>query len=319
MIGQFSMKSHNQKKKHAKHGSSSKSQQQRPAQPSTKKTAPDAAQSTTAAKSGNVQRPQPAPEPAKKSPRTPTISASGRGLPKSAIFALIALLFGAGILYFAVRASAPAPTATAPAPTATAPAPTATAPAPTATAPAPTATAPAPTATAPAPTATAPAPTATAVPPTATAVPPTATAPPPTATAPPPTATAPAAATYIVKNGDSCSKIARTLKVRTEDLIAVNGLTGRCIVRQGQVLRIPDGAQPSATPPPTRTRVPTARALPTRTPAATIDATSGYVVVKGDSCSKIARRLNVRLIDLRQANNLDERCLLAPGRVLTIP
>jgi hypothetical protein len=90
-----------------------------------------------------------------------------------------------------------------------------------------------------------------------------------------------------------------------------------------QVLRIPNGTLQTATSSPTRTPVPTRTVAPTATPTATIDATidasNGYVVKAGDTCSEIAKLLNTRLIDLRQANGLDERCLLAPGRVLKIP
>jgi LysM repeat protein len=86
-----------------------------------------------------------------------------------------------------------------------------------------------------------------------------------------------------------------------------------------QVLRIPNGTLQTATSSPTRTPVPTRTVAPTATPTATIDASNGYVVKAGDTCSEIAKLLNTRLIDLRQANGLDERCLLAPGRVLKIP
>jgi LysM repeat protein len=124
---------------------------------------------------------------------------------------------------------------------------------------------------------------------------------------------------YVVQNGDTCDKIARRLNVRTEDFMSLNGMQGRCLIRAGQVLRIPTGTVPTRTVAPTRTLVPTRTTIPTRTATATVDPAQGYVVRVGDTCSEIAKAFKVRVIDLRQANGLDERCLLAPGRVLKVP
>jgi LysM repeat protein len=118
---------------------------------------------------------------------------------------------------------------------------------------------------------------------------------------------------YIVRVGDTCGEIARLLKVRTEDLMVLNGMQGKCLIRPGQVLRISNDVVLTIMPSPTHTPV------PTRKPMTTINTSNSYVVKVGETCSGIAKLLNTRLIDLRQANELDERCLLAPGRVLKIP
>ena len=49
--------------------------------------------------------------------------------------------------------------------------------------------------------------------------------------------------TYIVQEGDSLSIIAQKLNVKTDDLIAINGLQDAKVIYIGQELKVPGQAQ----------------------------------------------------------------------------
>jgi LysM repeat protein len=106
---------------------------------------------------------------------------------------------------------------------------------------------------------------------------------------------------YVVRSGDSLSKIANRFGITVADLKAANGLApGRRgdLIMIGQQLTIP--AQDSSTD----TGLPT----PTRS----------YTVVAGDSLSRIAGRFGTTAAWLRQKNRISGD-LIVPGQVLVVP
>ena len=136
---------------------------------------------------------------------------------------------------------------------------------------------------------------------------------PPRKAAPPPAAVAPAQltanGTYIVQEGDSLSIIAQKLNVKTEDLIAINGLQDAKVIYIGQELKVPGSAPVADT---------------TQRPAegAQINYTTGgktHTVQPGDTVSGIAAQYNVAASDLVHANGLEDADSITIGQVLKIP
>ncbi len=99
--------------------------------------------------------------------------------------------------------------------------------------------------------------------------------------------------TYIVKAGDTLSKIARTHKTSVSSIQQLNRLTGTHIY-SGQKLVVSSQVQVSA---PTTTAKAPAN-------ASTVSNTSTYRVVSGDTLSKIAKKYNTSVSKLMSANNL---------------
>jgi LysM repeat protein len=136
---------------------------------------------------------------------------------------------------------------------------------------------------------------------------------PPRRPAPAPVAAAPvqltAAGTYIVQEGDSLSLIAQKLNVKTEDLVAINGLQDAKVIYIGQELKVPGAAPVADTTP--------------RPPAgAQVSDTSGgktHTVASGETISGIAAKYGVAARDLIHANDLDDPDHVTVGQVLKIP
>jgi len=106
--------------------------------------------------------------------------------------------------------------------------------------------------------------------------------------------------TYIVKSGDSLSKIAANQGVTLNALRAANGLSGD-LIRVGQKLIIPNNRGSSS--PPTARR---GQGLQ-------------VVVAPGDTISSIALRYNVSARDLILRNNIQNPARITPGQTLFIP
>lgn len=130
---------------------------------------------------------------------------------------------------------------------------------------------------------------------------------------------APATSTYTVKHGDSLWKIAKAQGISVGDLARANNLGKTTALKIGQKLQIPAA---------TRTETLTAQAsvIPTGTGAPAPETlsmagdTTGnlYTVQSGDSLWKIARRQNVTVAAIKQANNLTSDALKI-GQKLQIP
>ncbi len=110
--------------------------------------------------------------------------------------------------------------------------------------------------------------------------------------------------TYVVKSGDSLSKIAAAHGYRTADVLAVNPGLNANKIRVGQTIVLPGagGAKP---------------VVIKHGPATT--ATGGtYVVQKGDILGRIANKHGVKLADLKKANGLTSDKIVV-GQRLVIP
>ena len=131
---------------------------------------------------------------------------------------------------------------------------------------------------------------------------------------------------YEVQNGDSWYKIANTLKVDVNALLAVNNSTLKSVLLKGQRLAIPkpgdSGANGIAPPAPGRRiggrLLGQRRAQPTPT-LAPGTAAGSYQIQPGDSWSKIATKLNIPMSVLLAANDATTKTVLLAGKYIKVP
>ena len=107
--------------------------------------------------------------------------------------------------------------------------------------------------------------------------------------------------TYTVQRNDTLWDIARGFSVSLESLCEANGLSRRSVIRPGQRLRIPDGAQSTG-----------------RTQKGNSRYASSYTVRSGDTLSDIARSHGISTSALKRANGLSSSRIY-PGKVLRVP
>lgn len=141
---------------------------------------------------------------------------------------------------------------------------------------------------------------------------------------------------YTIQKGDSLWKIGHKFGVSTKDLAAYNNIPESKMLVVGKTLRIPAGGhkmKSASTSPSTKkkaTAATMASSKPTKSskPAAKAEKAeksekSGnggtYVVQKGDSFWKIARKLKVTTADLAAANNKKPSDMLQVGQKLVVP
>ena len=101
-------------------------------------------------------------------------------------------------------------------------------------------------------------------------------------------------AVYVVKEGDSLSRIAQKLGIKLPDLLNANGMTVDSLILPGQQLVVPQSDSNGSS-------------------AAT------YTVKAGDSLSAIAARSKVSLSALLAANGMTSSSLITPGMSLALP
>lgn len=118
-----------------------------------------------------------------------------------------------------------------------------------------------------------------------------------------------ASSTYIVRPGDSLSKIAARNGTTVAALRAANTLRND-IIQVGQSLMIPGGTGTSA---PVSYDV-----APLTPPGASADEVT-FVVQRGDTLGEIARKFDVTVSDLMAANNITDPRKLRLGQKLVIP
>ena len=106
---------------------------------------------------------------------------------------------------------------------------------------------------------------------------------------------------YKVKRGDSLSKIARRFKVKTHELVALNGLRSQHEIRIGQVLKLPNVAKKQLK-----------GAHPVE-PEAVF-----YTVKKGDRLSAIAKKAGVSEANMLSLNKLKNKNYLYVGQTLRL-
>ncbi len=109
------------------------------------------------------------------------------------------------------------------------------------------------------------------------------------------------ATTYTVQRGDWFYGIARKFGVSAEALRAANPGVSSDVVHPGQVLNIPGGGQPAATP------------VPSKGPGAT------YTVKQGDTLFSIAVKFGKTAYEIQIANHLPSENSIYPGQTLIIP
>ena len=113
--------------------------------------------------------------------------------------------------------------------------------------------------------------------------------------------------TYIVKSGESLSKIAVAHGFRTADVLAVNPGLNPNKIRAGQTIVLPGASY--AKPASSQTKA---------APAKVSAAGGTYVVQKGDILGRIANKHGVKVADLKKANGLASDKIVV-GQKLVIP
>lgn len=144
-------------------------------------------------------------------------------------------------------------------------------------------------------------------------------------------ASAPVAAikTYLVKSGDTITKISATLGVTILELEKANGMTGNAVLRVGQTLKVPEknasptpvdapGVAPGSIAAAATAAVGASSAGATNTPVATGDMIE-YTVVKGDNPYKIAKKFKITPEALMKANGITDPKKIQIGQKLQIP
>ena len=126
------------------------------------------------------------------------------------------------------------------------------------------------------------------------------------AKAPAAPATASGYATYVVKPGESLSKIAVAHGFRTADVLAVNPGLNANKIRAGQTIVLPGAGG--------------AKSAPVKSaPAKSVSAAGGtHIVQKGEILGRIANKYGVKVADLKKANGLTSDKIVV-GQKLVIP
>jgi LysM repeat protein len=157
-------------------------------------------------------------------------------------------------------------------------------------------------------------------------------------------AVAAGAGEYVVKSGDSLSKIASAQGVKMKDLMAANNITDANRIRIGQKLAIPGAKaaekKESAKKPEEKSEVKAAEEkapekkakeksvapLPAPVPEAPVpfndpemEAMLDYTVQDGDTAEGIARLFVVRKDDILRVNNIPAGADVRPGQKIKIP
>jgi membrane-bound lytic murein transglycosylase D len=121
-------------------------------------------------------------------------------------------------------------------------------------------------------------------------------------------------AEYRVRRGDTLSRIAARFGVRTQDLMAANGIRKANHIRVGQVLEIPGRSRVVASAP-----SPAGEPRAASSPARSVSGASSYRVRPGDTLGRIAKRHGISERALADANDIRNKSLVRVGQVLRIP
>ena len=109
---------------------------------------------------------------------------------------------------------------------------------------------------------------------------------------------------YVVKAGDSLSRIASKAGVSLDALLAVNGFKRTTVILPGQTIALPG----------------TSKTVAVQSVAVRSGAIGGtYTVVAGDSLSRIASKAGVSLDALLTANGFQRTSVIVPGQSIALP
>lgn len=120
-----------------------------------------------------------------------------------------------------------------------------------------------------------------------------------------------ASSTYVVRAGDSLSKIAARNGTTVAALRELNGLRSD-VIQVGQTIQIPGGSS-SATGP-----APSYDVAPLTPPGGGAEQVT-FVVQRGDTLGEIARKFDVTVSELMAANNITDPRRIRVGQKLVIP
>jgi len=133
---------------------------------------------------------------------------------------------------------------------------------------------------------------------------------------------------YVVKSGDTMTRIAAKLGVSIPDLEKANGLTESSVLRVGQSLKMPGEiietpmGMPSAIQSTNQEAATQLEGVSSGTAARAVDTKSlekEYTVVKGDSPYKIAKKFRITPDELMKANGISDPKKIQIGQKLKIP
>ena len=113
---------------------------------------------------------------------------------------------------------------------------------------------------------------------------------------------------YVVKAGDSLSRIASKAGVSLNDLLSVNGFQRSTVILPGQTIALPSS----------RSAAPVAASTATSA-TKTVAIGGSYVVKAGDSLSRIASKAGVSLNDLLSVNGFQRSTVILPGQTIALP
>jgi LysM repeat protein len=113
------------------------------------------------------------------------------------------------------------------------------------------------------------------------------------------------AATYVVKSGDTLSKIASNHKIKLNDLMEWNGLKNH-LIYPGQQLKVSNGTSTSAKKePPSDASAQKPVSNPPAKPGQPSAAQTQYKVLPGDTLSKIGMQFGMTVQQLKELNKLN--------------